>query len=118
MSNFYQWILAIISFIIAVTIIVFGIAGIAVAIGFLMLPLGILFIVGGVNNIINKKNTVIPIEFNQQDQIIINPFLEVLFGLLLLFIGVSLTEAFIGIVVIGVGIFLIIYFLDKKFKRS
>ena len=118
MSKFYQWILTIVTFIIAMTIIVFGIAGIAVAMGFLMIPLGFFYIARGVNNLIHKTKTVIAIEFNQRNQIIINPIVEVLFGILLLLIGVALTEAFIGIVITGIGIFLIVYYLDKYFKRT
>lgn len=117
MSNLFQWILAVLSFLIAITIIVFGIAGIAVAIGFLMIPGGIFYIVRAVKNLMNNTKTVITVELNRQNQIIINPFLELVFGILLLFIGVTLTDAFIGIVLTGVGIFLVIYFLDKFFNK-
>jgi len=118
MSKAYQWILTFVLLVIAGMIIIFGIASIAVVLGFLMLPVGIMFIVRGVQNLKNNTKSVITVNANDPKQITINPFVEILAGVLLFFIGVSLAKSFIGIVFTGIAIYLIIYFLDKTFNKA
>lgn len=118
MKNSFQWIFAIFLAAIAVMLIVFGIAGIAVALGFLMIPAGISFIVKGVQNLSRKSKPESALNINGQNKITINPVVEILIGVLLITIGVSLAGSFIGIALTGVAIYFLFYFLDKTFNKK
>lgn len=118
MTKAFQWVLVFISLAVAGAILVFGLAGIAVVLGFLMLPTGVMFIVRGAQNLANKSKTVYAMSSIEPRQITLHPVMEIGIGALLLFVGVSLAESFIGIVLIGIAIYLLVYFLDKAFRRA
>jgi hypothetical protein len=114
MTFINQWFLPLISIIISGIILIFGIASLAVVIGFLMIPSGIYFILSGFRNFSNPKKFSNTLEYYKDTTITMNPLGEIIIGIMLLFFGIALSKAFLGIVVIGIVIYFIAMFFDKK----